>query len=164
MHRAPENKNGNERLSRLASAEFQQLELKSSLEATRLCNVLVIQSAKGTLRVLFSVSDNDIVQWHDVLTRLVPWLEALPYDVMICQKCMTAGGKLVAPWLLQVETPNAATLRLAVQDIRKAFMRLVNPAVDEPRRENFSWLADQFGGGCDAPGWEATDEQPDRHE
>ncbi len=164
MLQVAENRNGSERLSSRAAAEFQQVELKASLEATKLCRVLVIQSRAGALKVLFSVNDNKLAQWHDVLRKLVPALERLPYDVSIGQKCMTVDGRLVAPWLLQVETPNAASLRVAVQDVRKCFMRLANLAVDEPRRDDYSWLHDKLDAERELPEWDTPFDVPDRRE
>ena len=132
------------RESSMAAYEYMQLEICSTIEATRLCSVKVIQTRGGTLRVLFTVADDLLPAWHDYLRRLVPALQRLWCNASIGQTCMMAGERLVAPWMLQVDTPDLSALRAAVQEVRIAFMRVVNPAVDLPGPEWCERMWDQM--------------------
>ncbi len=120
--------------------EQQQLELRASLEATGLCHVLAIQTRGGCVQVAFSVLEGKESQWEELLAKVLPDMEHLPFHTFVGEKYSVANGRLVAAWLLRIDTQDAESLKPAIDGVRKAFMRVANPAVDDPRPVDHSWF------------------------
>ena len=106
--------------------------------------VRIVQSRDGTLRALFAIRPGLEAQWFRYLREIVPALAELPFEAWIGQRYMLDDGRLVTPWVLYVETATPGSLKRAIRDIRKIFMRVVNGAVDEPRPKRQDWFADQL--------------------
>ena len=128
----------------LSSAELLQLEVRSSLEATWITNVRIVQSQHGTLCALFNIRPGLDVQWRRLMREIVPALEQLPFDVWIGQRFMLDGGRMVAPWFLQIEIEPLASLKRAVQEVRKVLMRVISGGVPEPRTMKYEWFTAQL--------------------
>lgn len=141
----PQCKNhGREQSGRPTAAELLQLELRSTLEASWLCKVRAIQSRGGTLNVLFTVRQDLENAWFAYLALVLRSIDRLPFQIEFRQKYMLLHGRLVAPWLLVLETENAVELHIAVRGLREAFLRVINPAVDQPHEENFEWFQERM--------------------
>lgn len=122
--------------------ELLGLELANTLTATRICQVHATQARRRELRVTFTVDAPHLPAWHDVVARVLDALEGAGVDVAIAQVCLRHDGELLAPWQIRVTADDAERLQRDVMQVRKAFLRLVNPNVDRPVPRSFAWFHD----------------------
>ena len=125
-------KNATDRISVPVALEILQLELRSTLEATQLCHVRQMQSRGSSLRVVFSVPDQHLPRWHELLTAVLPRLQR----GSIGRLYAVHDGALVAPWVLDVAADDTAQLHEAVLAVRIAFMRLANAVASTGQSES----------------------------
>lgn len=92
--------------------EALQLRLKAALEATKACEVLMMQSRKGDLRAVFRVTDQPA--WLRVLSSYLANEKPEQWYSFFGQAYKLHNGKLMTAWVMFVDAPEGVLLEDAV--------------------------------------------------
>lgn len=93
------------------------LELKLSLEATGVCQVLIVQSRKGDVRMLFRVTDEP--KWLRLLALFLANEDREAWYTFFGKRYFLDNGKLKMAWMMVVDTQGKVDITSVVKAVRQ---------------------------------------------
>lgn len=120
------------------TAEKLQLELATALTETKMCTVHVVGSRGKDVRVLFTVIDNkDKQQWFRFLSELLTELQSHEeFYHFVGNKYFIEKGKMVAPWVLILDTVEGGeeSIAVVISDVRRIIRNIVDEMKVDPNQ------------------------------
>lgn len=100
-----------------------QLAVKNAVEASKACTVLLVQSRKGDIRIIFRVTDQPA--WLRVLASFLASEDRNKWYSMVGEVYKLHNGVLTKAWLLVIDAPDGVALAEAAQDACRALLGAV---------------------------------------
>lgn len=90
-----------------------QLQVRQAIESTKACEVVMIQSRAGDVRVAFRV--HDMPRWLRMLSSYLAREDKEKWHSFVGEKYILHNGKLAKVWVWMIDAPEGTSLNVAAQ-------------------------------------------------